>query len=703
MGRSFYPPSAANTIGDSNKTVRFYHKPSDSYFTMFERDGRLYQRRYQLGIDGKETNSLEKQIDFVLGSGNHARTYLSRTTRNTLVELPLGWYAEKGGYWAMNPGYDRPDHPGLTRNVTYGCMFCHNGIPQIPASSRESGAEPVFSGTLPAGIDCQRCHGPGGRHVKAAGSRGTPENIRAAIVNPARLSPERQLEVCMQCHLETTSRRLPSAIVRYERAPFSYIPGEPLGDFTIHFDEARSAAADDRFQIVSAAYRLRQSSCFRKSEGALSCTTCHNPHAAPRGEEAAQHYTQVCRGCHAAPFDKLVAAGRHTQSAACADCHMPKRRTDDAVHVVMTDHYIQRHKPGRDLLAPINEQPETDANAYRGRVELYYPRELPQGPERDLYLAIAQVSQKSNLKEGVEELAAAIDKYRPESMEYYLQLADAWIDSGQLAKAIPLQEEAVRRAPDSLVALRKLGVSLRESGQAGRSVEVLKRALQVSPSDAATWHQLGLDYLAQGVKSEAGTAFEKATTLDPDMAEAWNSLGGVWIESGDLKRAEAALREAIRIQPDYAEAHSNLGNTLSSAGNFAEASYHFEAAIRYRPAYAAARFNYAVALARVRRFREAQRQVEIALKSDPASPEAHDLLGNLLMADGKLSPAVEQYRQAIRIRPQFGRAQLDLGVALAEAGNRTEALPYLRQAAESPQPAVREEALQTLKEMGKGQ
>ena len=96
MGRSFYRPTRETTIGD-RKSATFYHRASDSYFTMLERDGRFYQRRYQVGADGKETNSLEKEIDFVLGSGNHARAYLHRTNRNTLVELPLAWYAEKAG------------------------------------------------------------------------------------------------------------------------------------------------------------------------------------------------------------------------------------------------------------------------------------------------------------------------------------------------------------------------------------------------------------------------------------------------------------------------------------------------------------------------------------------------------------------------------------------------------------------------------
>jgi predicted CXXCH cytochrome family protein len=709
MGRSFYPPTSANTIGAGKKDVTYYHKASESYFTMEERDGRFFQGRYQIGFGGKKTNVMEKEINFVLGSGNHARAYLTRTSRNTLVELPLAWYAEKGGSWAMNPAYDRPDHPGFRRNVTYACVFCHNGIPEIPSGSGEPGSEPVFPAKLPEGIDCQRCHGPGSDHVKKAEEPGaTVEDIRKAIVNPARLTPERQMEVCMQCHLETTSFRLPNAIVRYERGPFSYRPGEPLADFMLHFDEAPGqggGANDDKFEIASAAYRLRLSECFlkspEKSAAPLLCTTCHNPHDIPRGEEAARHYTQVCRQCHTGAFDQLVASGRHSSSGDCIGCHMPKRRTADAVHVVVTDHYIQRRKPSRDLLAPITERRETEDNGYRGEVVPYYPRELPKDPQSELYLAIAQVSQKSNLSEGIKQLTAAIDKYKPGRMEYYLHLADAWSDSGQLQNAIPLYEEAVRRQPNSLIALQKLGTSLRSSGQLARAAEILKRAIEVAPADAASWHQLGLDYLQQGSQPDAIAAFEKAVAADPDMAEAYNSLGGVRLEKGDLPLAEAAFREAIRIQPEYAEAHSNLGNALGAAGRLDEARYHFEAALRFKPDYTAARFNYGLVLARAGRLDEAKSQTEQLLRTDPAFAEGHDLLGNLLAAKGQVRAALDQYREAVRLRPEFGRAQLDLGSQLADSGNVAEAIPYLRKAAESPQPAVREEAAQILQRLGK--
>jgi len=62
--------------------------------------------------------------------------------------------------------------------------------------------------------------------------------VRAAIVNPARLNPDREMEVCLQCHLETSNQKLPHAIVRFDRTPFSYIPGQPLADFQMAFDRA---------------------------------------------------------------------------------------------------------------------------------------------------------------------------------------------------------------------------------------------------------------------------------------------------------------------------------------------------------------------------------------------------------------------------------------------------------------------------------
>src|SRR5687768_16921863 len=147
MGRSFSAVRAGEKgsggvfVNSGPKTppgpISLYHAASDRHYTMFERGGKVYQRRHQIGFDGKETNVLELEAHYVVGSGNHARTFLHRNADGRLTQMPVSWYSGKGqggigegqGYWAMSPGYDRAAHLDFRRVIDEGCMSCHNGYP----------------------------------------------------------------------------------------------------------------------------------------------------------------------------------------------------------------------------------------------------------------------------------------------------------------------------------------------------------------------------------------------------------------------------------------------------------------------------------------------------------------------------------------------------------------------------------------------
>ena len=659
MGRSFARVSPENT---PELRKPFHNQASDSYFAMVVRDGKVYQKRWQIGFDGNETNIDEKSADFVVGSGNHAKTYLHLTTQNALEELPLSWYSEKGGYWDMSPGYDHPDNPGSVRPAHYECMFCHNAYPKIPQTlEHHDNAGMTLAEPIPLGIDCQRCHGPGQRHVALAMAAGKPEEIRAAIVNPKRLTPEREMEVCMQCHLETTSVDLPHAIRRFDRAPFSYVPGQPLGDFSVEFDEAGGIK---RFEIAHAAYRLRESQCFLKSAGRLRCTTCHDPHDIPRGAAATAHYNSVCETCHAA-IVKPAAAGPHQAGANCIECHMPKRRTDDVVHAAMTDHYIQRQKPAGDLLAPKAEFAETESNGYRGEVVPYYPRPLADTPENAMYTALAQIEYRRNLSQGLPKLAALLDRYHPAQAGFYRELGRAYWAAGDLTKGIAYLEEAVRREPTAFH-LNILGNAQMEARQFPQAEATLRRATALSPDDPAPWATLGWVLWQEDKGGEARSALEKAIALDPEPPEPHNNLASVEWGMGDQAGAEQQFREALRIEPGVAEWRLNLARVLATRGEIGEARFQFEQAIRLKPDFAAARLDYA----------------------------------RLLEDRGDMAAAITQLQAAVRQQPDLWAAHFELGMALGRKGDSRGAIEQLRMAANGSDANVRAQALDVLRKLG---
>jgi predicted CXXCH cytochrome family protein len=649
MGRSF-----ARVKPESVPEKPYFHQASDSYYTMMRRDGHMVQRRWQVGFDGTPTNVEEKQADFVMGSGNHGKTYLHLTARGTLQELPLGWYAESGGTWAMNPGYDKPDFPGSTRAIQYECMSCHNAYPKIPAANQEEGAEAQFVAPLPEGIDCQRCHGPGTEHIASSGA--------AAIVNPAKLPPDRELEVCMQCHLETSSRLLPHSIQKHGRKPFSYVAGQPLADSVLTFD--RAPGQNQAVEVAGGAYRFGQSRCFLKSGGKLRCTTCHNPHDIPRGDAAIAQYNKVCKDCH---------TDSHRAAENCVACHMPKTRTDDAVHIVMTDHRIQRAPAVTDLTAEKSETNETTATSYRGPVVPYYP-----GKGDAIYEAVAQVRDGSNLEKGLPTLAALIAQQHSPQPGFYVDLAEAYRKAGDLPQAILAFDDALVRSPESTAILLKLGNALSDARQWARADATFRRAIARSPSDPLAWGQLGWSLWQQDKGAEARTALQKSLSLDPELAEIHNNLGQLLLGSGDRAGAEREFREGIRLMPGIGEWRANLGGVLAGLGKVPEARYQFDQAVRFKPEDAGVRVGYARFLASQGDEQNAATHARKAVELDPGLANAHEIWGALLINRNDLEGALRELQAAVRIEPNFARAQYELGVVLYTRGDSAGALEHLR-------------------------
>lgn len=672
MGRSFYLPSAENVIEDYKVDNHYYHELSNRHYRMLQRDGRFYQRRYQLDAQGREHNVFEMEVTHIIGSGNHARSYLNLDAGGVLRELPVSWYTQEQR-WAMSPGYDRPDHEDFSRQVTHACMFCHNAYPPLPEPSDRLGLDSRFPRELPSGIDCQRCHGPGSGHLELVSS-GTADaaDIRQTVVNPVRLGPEREMEVCMQCHLQVATAG--PHIQRFGRPIYSYRPGEPLAEYSVRFDlvDPRTGELSERFEVDSSSYRLLRSPCFIQSRGKMTCTTCHDPHHAPRGEEAVRHYRERCMDCHAE-----VSPLAHPQpgESDCASCHMPQRRTQDAVHVVMTDHFIQRRPPPReDLLAPLKE----DHSPKPDEVVLHQPDALPDS-EREIYLGLGQIRAPVHSARGVERLELALPRWQGTSPEPYLQLALAQVESGDLDQAGIHLRKALEAGPELAPARFQLGEVLRRQGRPDEAAEQYRHALRLNPGHAAAHNGLGLILKERDQVEAALEHFRLAVRSDLLSAEAHANSGTIFLQEGQVEEATREFHRALQIEPNNPGVYRSLGVVRAGLGRHPQAVGAFRQAISLKPDDAEAHYNLGLSQRELGRQQEAVQAFQKAIDLRPDYAEAHSSLGVTHGQTGRLPEAVEAFRRAVKIDPGYGEAWSNLGLVLGQLGQWREAAAALAQ------------------------
>ena len=264
-------------------------------------------------VERKEAGAVERFVlDYALGSGHHATTFLTLVDPATPVVLEhrLTHYSE-GDTLKITPGQRAAaPSPGTTPigrrpspEDTLKCFRCHS------TRTSAAGGGLVVSEVIP-NVSCERCHGPARKHVEDA--RAGRADLRMPFGSGS-WTAESQLRLCGQCHRHP-SRGTPD-LIRPENTALA------------------------RFQPVG----LSQSPCYTKSAGRLSCVTCHDPHA--RASSDRDGYEKACLKCHeSSSADGCPVSPR----AGCIDCHMP--RVDTGQHLLFTDHWIRVRReagPGR--------------------------------------------------------------------------------------------------------------------------------------------------------------------------------------------------------------------------------------------------------------------------------------------------------------------------------------------------------------------
>lgn len=580
MGMSAYPPTLDNLIEDFENN-HFYHAPSDRHYQMTIRDGEIFQRRYQVDYDGLEYNVVERKVDFIVGSGTNSRSYLYRTATGEMFQLPLVWYTQTQS-WGMAPGYDRPLHWGFTRPITRECMFCHNGYPDVPLGSDRATLEQVFPEALPHGIGCQRCHGPGADHVRLAYLLdSTLPEVREAIINPASLEPSLRDDVCLQCHLQPSSEvatrvRVPG------RTAYSFRPGQALEEFLVILDFQRVIDGEDRYDINHHPFRLHQSRCFIESDGALSCLTCHDPHRKVPVVQRASYYRDKCLTCHQLEQCDIAAmqlatardAG-HPDSIDCISCHMPRRRTQDVVQIVMTDHLIAKDiTPEDERLRPLEERSRSDHIELRA----FFGDRDPQGDALAAYIGMSLAKDGQKKSTQVFDAWEAASDQQSEETLYYRALAYALDERAEDAHLV--LTELLQRSPNLAAAHRLMAQVQRGLGDLPGSLDEMETAVRLESNSSRAHFGLGLVRFWGGDIPGAIDSLERAAELNPNHSAALSILGRVLTRAGRPDEAVLRYQQAVVVDPGRVDAVLDLALILADLGRLNESAQTLRRALR---------------------------------------------------------------------------------------------------------------------------
>lgn len=325
--------------------------------------------RYQLQNTPEQRFIIEKTV----GSRRYQQ-YIARRG-DELVRLPVAYHIEEQRWFHMNgafltpdPAHDAPlSQSDYERHITRwndNCIFCHNVAPN-PGLSK-TGAKTSFNTEVAElGIACEACHGPGSAHEQANTNPARRyalalgDSADPTIVNPARLSPERSLDVCGRCH----GQRITDDVNSFLTHGDPFVPGDDLAlysaplwrDTTLHGE----AAFEPRFwrdgtpRLTAYEYQgTLLSPCAQR--GSLTCLSCHGMHEGdPRGQiRPSKQGAAMCTQCHERlrPIEAQRTHAKHDPTRTqCVDCHMP-----NVVYGVLSvhpSHRIELPDPAHDARA----------------------------------------------------------------------------------------------------------------------------------------------------------------------------------------------------------------------------------------------------------------------------------------------------------------------------------------------------------------
>ncbi|MES2654601.1 MAG: tetratricopeptide repeat protein [Bacteroidota bacterium] len=571
MGKSFDLATKQKSSADFSKHHVVYDKFKNLYYHPYWQNNNMYIMEFRL--KGKDTiYKRAEKVDYIIGSGQHTNSHLMNIN-GYVYQMPLTWYAQEKK-WDLPPGFEGGKNSGFNRSIEFECMSCHNAMPAVTDYTANQFV------SVPNGIDCERCHGPGEAHVKdklANHIVDTAHEIDYTIVNPRKLPWERQIDVCQRCHLQG------NAVLKPEKTFRDFRPGMQLSDFwDVYMPKQKDG--DESLIMASHAQRLQLSKCFiegnkNTKQGDksfetlnLTCITCHNPHVSVK-KTGTQIFNTACINCHNEPQETKCTETEKVRMVSnnnCVQCHMPRSGTIDIPHVTVHDHWIKKPAKQKEIksieefagLYCINNKKTTELSQVKGLINYvekfegkpealqqaatYFKNDYKQNDWLDAQIHLHYLQADYN---AIIAKASFIKVQEQTSAWLCYRVGQAFQSNNDFVRAELFYQKAVDLSPSSIDFIDKLGQVKIQLNKLEEAIKILQGNLLLNAKQANSLTNLGFAYIKQGNTALAKTYYRKALQLNPDYEQALFNLAAVYNMEGNTAEAKKLLQQIMQLNP----------------------------------------------------------------------------------------------------------------------------------------------------------
>jgi tetratricopeptide (TPR) repeat protein len=278
-----------------------------------------------------------------------------------------------------------------------------------------------------------------------------------------------------------------------------------------------------------------------------------------------------------------------------------------------------------------------------------------QPKDGDTYFALglAQLRRKA-FPAAIQAFQQTIACGRSKDTEVMLQLARAYVESGNDPEAIATYQKILALQPDFKTALEDLALIYHRHKSDDDAIRVLEHLVAVDPNNFNANYLLGLHYYQKKKYPEMVTAFNHAVAVKPDLADAHYNLGMAYFYQARYDLAVDSLKKAVTLNPKDVEAYNLLGqaqtaaveihlqqgSTCISQDRFNEATEEFQKVLSIDPE------NH-----------KAKLLLEDSEQKIKELYAAHMNLADKFFREGRLEDSFNEYEQASKLAPESVQAR----------------------------------------------